>query len=95
MKPHNKDCSIKGIKVFIACENVSVGFIIASEKFAKNTSTINLLVVKLAVSHNHKIDNIHKNEVQQIRRSDEYRQYTLATNITEYHIISKFHIRDI
>ncbi len=36
-----------------------------------------------------KNDNIHKNEVQQIRWSDEYWQYTLAANITEHHIISK------
>ncbi len=42
-----------------------------------------------------KNDNINKNEVQQIRWSDEYWQYTLAANITEYHIISKLHIRDI
>ena len=45
-----------------------------------------------------KNDNIHKNEVLQIRWSDEYWQYTSAANITEYHIISKSlksHIRDI
>ena len=36
-----------------------------------------------------KNDNIHKNEVQQIRWSDDYRQYTLAANITEYYIISE------
>ena len=35
-----------------------------------------------------KNDNIHKNEVQQIRWSDQYWQYTLAEKITEYHIIS-------
>ena len=46
-----------------------------------------------------KNDNIYKNEVQQKRWSDEYWQYTLAANITEYHIILKSslksHIRDI
>ena len=31
-----------------------------------------------------KNDNIHKNEVQQIRWSDEYSQYRVAANITEY-----------
>ncbi len=31
-----------------------------------------------------KNDNIHKNEVQQIRWSDEYWQYRVAANITEY-----------
>ena len=30
-----------------------------------------------------------KKEVQQIRWSDEYLQYALVANITEYHIISK------
>ncbi len=33
--------------------------------------------------------NIHKNEVQEIRWSDEYWQYGVAANITEYQIISK------
>ena len=32
---------------------------------------------------------MHKNEVQQIRWSDEYWQYRVAANITEYHIILK------
>ena len=36
-----------------------------------------------------KNDNIHEYKDQQIRWSDEYWQYTLAANITEYHIISK------
>ena len=31
-----------------------------------------------------KNDNIHKNDVQQIRWSDEYWQYRVAANITEY-----------
>ena len=31
-----------------------------------------------------KNDNIHKNEVQQIRWSDEYWQYRVVANITEY-----------
>ena len=31
-----------------------------------------------------KNDNIHKNEVQQIRWSDEYWQYRVAANIIEY-----------
>ena len=50
---------------------------------------------KIRLTYKNKNDNIKKNEVQQIRWSDEYSQHTLALNITEYHIISKFHIRDI
>ena len=42
-----------------------------------------------------KNDNIHKNEVEQISWSDEYWQYTLAANITEYHIISKLILQRI
>ncbi len=36
-----------------------------------------------------KNDNIHKNEVQEIGLTDEYWQYRVAANITEYHIISR------
>ncbi len=45
--------------------------------------------VKILYFYINKNDNIHSNEVQQIRWSDKYSQYTLAANITEYHIISK------
>ncbi len=34
-----------------------------------------------------KNDSIPENEVQQIRWSDEYWQYRVAANITDYHII--------
>ncbi len=34
--------------------------------------------------HKNKNENIHKNEVQQIRWSDEYWQYRVAANIKEY-----------
>ena len=42
-----------------------------------------------------KNDNIHKNEVQNIRWSDEFDKYRLAANITEYHIISKLILQRI
>ena len=42
-----------------------------------------------------KNDNIHNNEVQQIRWSDEYWQYRVAANIKEYHIISKLILKSI
>ena len=45
-----------------------------------------ILIDKIDINKN---DNIHINEVQQIRWSDEYWQYRVAANITEYHIISK------
>ena len=54
--------------------------------------------------HVNKNDNIHKNEVQGIRWSDEYwqvddqtivKKYRLAANITEYHIISKLILQRI
>ena len=48
-----------------------------------------LFSLDIANGEKNKNDNIHKNEVQQIRWSDEYCQYTLVANITEYHIISK------
>ncbi len=41
-----------------------------------------------------KNDNINKNEVQDIKRSDEYK-YRLAANITVYHIISKLILQRI
>ncbi len=42
-----------------------------------------------------KNDNIYKNEVQDIRRSDEYFKYRLVANITEYHIISELILKRI
>ncbi len=40
-------------------------------------------------SLSNKNDRIHKNKVQEIKWSDEYWQYRVAANITEYHILSK------
>ena len=45
--------------------------------------------------YKNKNDNIHKNEVQQIRWADEYWQYRVAVNIKEYHIISKLILKSI
>ena len=42
-----------------------------------------------------KNDNIHKNEVQDIRWTDNIDKYRLAANITEYHIISKLILQRI
>ncbi len=55
------------------------------------------------INNINKNDNIHKNEVQQIRWSDEYWQYRVAANITQYQnnlqkfmeIKQLFHVKNV